>query len=308
MGPDEYHDGYPDAEEAGLHNNAYTNLMVVWLLRRTREALDLLPELRQRELREKLGIRSEELARWQELAGKMLVPFHGDRIISQFEGYDDLEEFDWVGYTERYGDIHRLDRILEAEGDTPNRYKVSKQADVLMLFYLLSDDEIRDLLTDLGYDWDEDLMYRNVKYYLERTSHGSTLSRVVHSWVLARADRQWSWRFFEDVLLSDVRDIQGGTTAEGIHLGAMAGSVDLVQRCYTGLETRDGVLRFDPVIPEEIGRLAFDVRYRGVWVTVDMTSDRVLLTVAPGPVESIRVAVCGKEFDLVPGASCEVAL
>ena len=69
-----------------------------------------------------------------------MVPFHGDRIISQFEGYADLEEFDWVGYTERYGDIQRLDRILEAEDDTPNRYQASKQADVLMLFYLLAKD------------------------------------------------------------------------------------------------------------------------------------------------------------------------
>jgi trehalose/maltose hydrolase-like predicted phosphorylase len=71
------------------------------------------------------------------------VPFHDDGIISQFEGYDELEEFDWDGYREKYGDIHRLDRILEAEGDTPNRYKVSKQADVLMLFYLFSADELR---------------------------------------------------------------------------------------------------------------------------------------------------------------------
>jgi hypothetical protein len=58
----------------------------------------------------------------------------------------DLEELDWEGYRERYGDIHRLDRILEAEGDSVNRYKASKQADVLMLFYLLSSDELRALL------------------------------------------------------------------------------------------------------------------------------------------------------------------
>ena len=42
-----------------------------------------------------------------------------DGILSQFEGYEQLEELDWDGYRERYGDISRLDRILEAEGDTP---------------------------------------------------------------------------------------------------------------------------------------------------------------------------------------------
>ncbi|MEZ5582228.1 MAG: hypothetical protein R3F37_05080 [Candidatus Competibacteraceae bacterium] len=57
--------------------------------------------------------------------------------MSQFEGYEDLQELDWQAYREKYGDIHRLDRILEAEGDSANRYKLSKQADLLMLFYLL---------------------------------------------------------------------------------------------------------------------------------------------------------------------------
>ena len=75
----------------------------------------------------------------------MFVPFHAGGIISQFEGYDDLKELDWEDYHARYGDISRLDRILEAENDTTNRYKVSKQADVLMLFYLLSAEELAAL-------------------------------------------------------------------------------------------------------------------------------------------------------------------
>jgi trehalose/maltose hydrolase-like predicted phosphorylase len=46
MGPDEYHDAYPDAASPGLDNNAYTNLMVVWVLRRALDLLDLLPDPR----------------------------------------------------------------------------------------------------------------------------------------------------------------------------------------------------------------------------------------------------------------------
>jgi trehalose/maltose hydrolase-like predicted phosphorylase len=41
-------------------------------------------------------------------------------------------------------------------------------------------------------------------------------------------------------------DTQGGTTAEGIHLGAMAGTIDLLQRGYSGLAARGGMLTFDP--------------------------------------------------------------
>ncbi len=177
----------------------------------------------------------------------MRVPFLEDGIIAQFEDYDRLEELDWDAYRARYGDIQRLDRILEAEGDTINRYKASKQADVLMLFYLFSSTELRDLLGSMGYEFDPESIPRNIDYYMRRTSHGSTLSRVVHSWVLARSDRARSWELLTEALESDLLDIQGGTTAEGIHLGAMAGSVDLIQRGQTALEFTDHTLSHQPL-------------------------------------------------------------
>ena len=168
--------------------------------------------------------------------------FHDDGVLAQFEGYDRLRPFDWDGYRAKYGNIQRLDRLLEAEGDSANRYQVSKQADVLMLLFLLSPGELRDLLRGLGYEVTEDQLTRTVEYYLERTSHGSTLSAVVHAWVLARQDPGQGWRFLLQALESDVADVQGGTTAEGIHLGAMAGTVDIVLRCLTGMQARGDVL------------------------------------------------------------------
>lgn len=60
----------------------------------------------------------------------------------------------------------------------------------------------------------------------------------MHSWVLARGNRHLAMQYFAQALASDVEDIQRGTTAEGIHLAAMAGSIDLLQRCFTGLELR----------------------------------------------------------------------
>ncbi|MET0834346.1 MAG: glycoside hydrolase family 65 protein, partial [Actinomycetota bacterium] len=249
MGPDEYHDGYPDRDEPGLDNNAYTNIMAAWVLCRALETLELLPDHRRTELAERTGLAREELERWEEVSRKLRVPFHDGDIISQFQGYGDLEELDWDQLRRRHGDIRRLDRLLEADGDTPNRYKASKQADVLMLFYLLSAEELRGLLERLGYRLEPAAIRRNVNYYLERTSHGSTLSGVVNAWVLARSDRPRSWRYFTEALASDLHDVQGGTTAEGIHLGAMAGTVDLAQRCYTGLETREDVLWLNPCLP-----------------------------------------------------------
>ena len=50
----------------------------------------------------------------EEIGRRLYVPFHGEGIISQFDGYEQLEEFDWEGYRQRYHDIQRLDRVLEA--------------------------------------------------------------------------------------------------------------------------------------------------------------------------------------------------
>ena len=141
IGPDEFHSGYPDRKYDGVDNNAYTNVMAVWVILRAMDALETLPLPNRIDLREKLGLTDEELAQWEQVSRRMFVPFH-DGVISQFEGYDELAELDWEAYRARYGSIHRLDRILEAENDDVNRYQASKQADALMLLYLLSSDEL----------------------------------------------------------------------------------------------------------------------------------------------------------------------
>ena len=308
MGPDEFHTGYPDTDEPGLANNAYTNIMVAWLFCRAFEVLKLMPEERRQAMQEDLCLRDKELELWQDISRKMRVVFHDDGIISQFEGYADLKEFDWERYTEKYGEIHRLDRILEAEGDSPNRYKLSKQADVLMLFYLLSADELDQLFNRLGYPFDYDTIPKNIDYYLKRTSHGSTLSRVVHAWVLARSRREQSWHLFCDALKSDVLDIQGGTSHEGIHLGAMAGTVDLMQRCYSGLETRQETLWFNPALPEEVKCLSFNILYRHHWLGITIQKQSMRITSRGETPLPIKIGLRGKLHELKPGRTVELDL
>jgi trehalose/maltose hydrolase-like predicted phosphorylase len=302
MGPDEFHTGYPWAEDAGVDNNAYTNVMAVWVLRRAMEVLEALPVRRRVELTESLGLRRSEVRLWQEMVHKMFVPFQ-DGIMSQFEGYQDLEELDWEAYRQRYGNIQRMDRILEAEGFSVNGFQVSKQPDVLMLFYLLSADELRELLGDLGYPLEPEAIPRTIEYYLARTSHGSTLSALVHSWVLARAHRDQSLEYFKLLLESDVADVQGGTTAEGIHLAAMAGSVDLLQRCFTGLETRGGVLRFNPQWPEQLGTFTCRLRFRQNDIIVRISSTLLRVSAVAGYFPEIQVGCAGEWLTLKPGES-----
>lgn len=312
IGPDEFHSGYPDRPYDGIDNNAYTNVMAVWVIVRALDALDALPLRNRLDLMETLGIHGRELDRWDEVSRRMYVPFHaspdtgsapGVEVISQFEGYADLADLDWHGLRERYGNIQRLDRILEADNDSVNRYKASKQADALMLFYLLSADELREMFARMGYRFTPEQIPATVDYYLHRTSHGSTLSGVVHAWVLARGDRKRAMRYFQQVLASDVADIQGGTTAEGIHIAAMAGSIDLLQRCFTGLETRADRLILNPMWPDSLGALRMPIYYRGYRLHLTVVGRGAEISAEPVDLPPIEVECRGLVQTLRPGTS-----
>jgi trehalose/maltose hydrolase-like predicted phosphorylase len=168
--------------------------------------------------------------------------------------------------------------------------------------------ELRSVLGRLGHELTDESIQRIIDYYVGRTTHGSTLSRLVCSWVLARSDREKSWGEFRQALLSDVADVQGGTTGEGIHLGAMAGTVDLVQRGYTGLEVREDTLWLKPELPDELGHLDFQIRYRRHLIDLHIANDRLELASQPGPAPPIRVGVEGRVIDLAAGSSVTVDL
>jgi alpha,alpha-trehalase len=303
MGPDEFHTAYPGADPetaGGIDDNAYTNVLCAWVLTRTVDALEELPPSRRRRLVARLGIESSEIARWQQLSELLHVPFLSNGLIAQFEGYEDLRELDWEGYRARHGDIHRLDRILEAEGEDVNAYKVSKQADVLMLPFLFSARELVQILEQLGYVFDPAEIPAHVAYYDARTSHGSTLSRVVHAWVVARSNRPQSWKILKEALRADVVDVQGGTTREGIHLGAMAGTIDMLQAGYLGIEPGIGVLNVDPVLPEALRRVRTRIRYMGQQVELETTHEKMRIATGGSTQGPIMVMYRGRNRLMAP--------
>jgi trehalose/maltose hydrolase-like predicted phosphorylase len=144
-----------------------------------------------------------------------------------------------------------------------------------------------------------------IEYYQARTADGSTLNQVVNAWVLARGDRARSWRVLRESLVADLDDTQGGTTREGIHLGAMAGGLDMLQRGYGGIEVRDDALWFDPHLPDEVASLRFDLLYRGHSLAVSIGSTRLRVTAEPCAATPIRIVVAGRAYDLGPGETVE---
>jgi trehalose/maltose hydrolase-like predicted phosphorylase len=159
------------------------------------------------------------------------------------------------------------------------------------------------LFTRLGYPFEYETIPRNVSYYDSRSSHGSTLSRVVHAWVLARSDRQRAMRYFAEAMQSDVGDIQRGTTAEGVHLGAMAGTVDLVQRGTMGIEVAGDVLRLNPRLPQQLERLDMRIRYRGHSLDLRLARDALTVRGHDRGVAPIHLGIRNEVYEFAGGST-----
>ena len=211
-----------------------------------------------------LSLTQKDLDRWNMIMNGLGLHLSEAGIVEQFKGYFDLKELDWDHYRNEYNDIHRLDRILKAEGKSPDDYKLSKQADFLMSFYNLGESEVTRIIESLGYRLPEDYMKTNFDYYIDRTSHGSTLSRLVHArlaWQMG--NREIGWSLYLEALRSDLVDIQGGTTGEGIHCGVMAGTVYDVISTYAGLNLRGNIPELNPSLPYHWKGLDFRFMHRG---------------------------------------------
>ncbi|GAA4283871.1 beta-phosphoglucomutase family hydrolase [Brevibacterium daeguense] len=309
MGPDEFHDGYPGTPGSGVSDNAYTNVMTAWMCRHAVEIFRVLSSHEAEDLIFRLDIQPAEITHWGRLAARLAVPFNSDGIISQFAGYDDLKELDWEAYRRKYGNIGRMDLIMESEDDSTNCYKLSKQADVNMLFFILGPEGVIKELRRMGYEFTHDQVERTIDYYVARSTNGSSLSNVVNAGVLATIGRgRESWQAWQEAAVVDINDTQWGTTREGVHLGAMAGTLDVVVRAFAGVLIRFDRIEFRPHLPKQLGSVSFRVLFQGQIIDVRVYHDEIILMSRSHETSRIKVQVFDEQRFLDGGATLHFTL
>ncbi|MQW24068.1 MULTISPECIES: glycosyl hydrolase family 65 protein [unclassified Lactococcus] len=279
MGPDEYHEAYP-GKEGGIKDNAYTNIMLVW-------QINWLLSL-ENHLMKRFSIDDSFFVKAKEISKKIHLNVNSESVIEQYDSFFDLKNVNFSYYKEKYGDIHRIDRLLKSENLSPNDYKVIKQADTLMALYNLGSSKVKTIVEQLGYNLSENWVRANRDYYLEFTVHGSTISRPVFSGI--SIDLGELEDAFDTLLISiasDYRDIQGGTTAEGIHLGVMGETLKVIQNEFCGVDMRDGQFCISPKLPISWRNVKLTQLFRGTKIKIEIDSNHVLLT----PNEPISVIV-----------------
>lgn len=252
MGPDEY--------TCFCSNNAYTNHMVAFSLKRTVEAARLVNEI-DYEAYKALGITESKLEQYGIAADGLKVRSLDNGIILQCDAFDDFEELDfehmWTDRSKPFGYFISQERLY--------RSKALKQADVLMLPFLFPSCFKRKQV-EANYD-----------YYYPFTTHDSSLSYIVHSMLCCMLDRpKEAYDLFLRSLDIDL-DAQKSGAAEGIHIANCGGIWQAVVFGFAGMSRSyesDG-LEFAPKLPEKWKSLQFKIFYKGTRYTVAINKNGV---------------------------------
>lgn len=243
IGPDEFHEHADD--------NAYTNRMASWVLQRGLEIVDWLkaehPQ-RWHELATQTSFADDELATWRGVADGLVDNFDpATGLFEQHRGYYDLEYIDLQSYEPRNT---TMDVLLGWQRLT--KTQIIKQADVVMLLFLLGDRYPREIHET------------NFRFYEPRTSHDSSLSPSFHALAAARlGETDLARRYFTKAANIDLDFTRGVTAAGGVHIAALGGMWQALAFGFGGMFVEANGLRFEPHVPDDWGELGFTIQWRG---------------------------------------------
>jgi len=287
IGPDEYHEYIDD--------NAYTNVMARWNIRRALDAVEILrqrwPEAWER-LSLKLHHRQVELDEWRQVADSIADGLAAKTgLFEQFSGFFGLEYVDLNDYA---GRSVPLDVVLGRE--RTQKTQVVKQADVVALLALLPE------------EFPGDMAAKNFRYYEPRCGHGSSLSPSMHGVAAARiGDPEKALQYLRQSAAIDLSDSVVGIGG-GVHIAALGGNWMVAVLGFAGLAARGNGISLDPKLPSAWRKLAFAVQWRGRSLKIRINQEEQTVEAELEGGEPMTVAVRGHSHDLRRGHPVRVRL
>lgn len=287
VGPDEFHEH--------VDNNAYTNYLVRWHLRQAVRVHDELAADRPVELTElsqRLALTDDEVQDWRAMAERVhLPPTTGAGVVEQFDGYFELadlpfevDENDMPRYPPGY-------HHYNLEG-----VKLLKQADVVMLTYVLPD------------EFDDEVKRASYDFYEPLTLHKSSLSPAVHSIMgIEVGDPSRAVQYFRRAAFVDLIDNQGNT-GEGMHIASAGGTWQMVVCGFGGFRVRGGRMTFKPWLPPDWTGISFRLAWHGNTVAVRIRQDSATFELIGPDGARELVVVNGRERTLPAGEPVVVEL
>ena len=248
----------PDEYNTVVNNNLYTNLMArenLWYAVETIRGLSENEPQRFAALVRDTGLGMDEIDAWQQAADRMYLPYdERDGVHLQDDSFKDKQDWDFVNTPP---DKYPL--LLHYHPLVIYRYRVVKQADVVLAMFLL------------GHEFSHDQKRRNFVYYDQRTTRDSSLSCSIESIIAAEVgemDKAFSYSI--DAGLMDLADV-AGNVQDGCHIASMGGFWMTLIYGFAGMRDAGGRISFAPKVPEPLGSLRFPLEIRGQRLEVDLT-------------------------------------
>ncbi len=278
VGPDEYKEGVDD--------NAFTNYMAHWNISK---AITYYEELKQDKkslfdrLNDKMGL-DEAYEQWQERLGKMYLPQprEEDLVLPQNKTYLSLKDIDLT----KYKNSHKVGSMFDDYNlEQVNQMQVTKQADVMILFFLMED------LFSL------DVKKANWEYYEPRTLHDSSLSLSTHS-VLASdmGEKAMAYELFQRACNIDMGEYMKSSDP-GIHAASIAGIWQCTVYGFGGVRMLNGELRIEPNLPEEWDSLEFVLYWQSQRLQVYIDHQVTRIVNVSGKTE-VNIKISGEKHNI----------
>ncbi|MGW4567469.1 glycoside hydrolase family 65 protein [Streptomyces sp. NPDC004561] len=271
-----HHDGHgvyhldgvtgPDEYSAVADDNTYTNLMARQNLLAAADAV----ERHSREAR-RLGVDEEESAAWRDAAEAMHIPYNAELgVHEQHAGFTRYQRWDFAGTR---ADQYPL--LLHFPYFDLYRKQVVKQADLVLAMYTCG--------AYFAERFDEDQVARNFAYYEPLTVRDSSLSACCQAVVAAQTGHlDLAFEYTAEAALMDLRDLEHNTR-DGLHIASLAGTWMALVAGFGGMRRAGERLSFTPRLPERLGRLAFNVQFRGRRLRVEIGADKATYALLDGP-------------------------
>lgn len=274
IGPDEFHEH--------VNNNAYTNAMARWNLSKGYEFYHALkqkqPKLH-KQLCRRINLTDKEAGDWRRIVPRIVFKRRGkDGVIGEFDDY----------FRKRHINIQDLD-----ENGIPmlpkgvkvrdyNKTQLVKQADVLMLLYLLQD------------FFDGKTKKNNFRFYAPRTLHKSSLSPSIHAVMALEAGAlHQAYQFFNVALRADISNLHGNSH-EGIHAASAGGVWQSVIHGFAGTGMRRRVLSIDPRMPKTWRYVQFSLVWKKALLRITANNDEVRIKAESGQRKKAEVRIFNK--------------
>jgi len=283
----------PDEYTTVVNDNLFTNVMARFNLS---QAAALVRDMERDQpaaygsVVERLEVGLHEVDEWLAAAEAMAIPYDARTGINP----QDAQFLDREVWDLRNTPRDKRPLMLHYHPLVIYRFQVLKQADVVLALFLQGDHfSIEQKRADF-------------QYYDPITTGDSTLSGVVQSIIAAEVGyRDLALRYFHSSLFVDLADLHGNTT-DGVHVASTGGVWNALVYGFAGMRDYEGVVTFDPRLPDSWEGLSFPVTLAGTRVEVDLAVDRIRFTVVDG--ESAEVWVRGQHVRVRRGIPAEVPL